>query len=102
MTTREINAWEKARAKALKLAKADLKKSDSWRFEEFSSMSAHDINCKLEQKNGDWRIKKFVFLCESYHGYNQRNPEVWTWLIEVDIDLRKKAVIVGRNVEEVK
>jgi hypothetical protein len=94
MTTREIKAWDKARAKALKLAKADLKKSDGWRLREFSKMYAYDMDFKMKNDN----IEKFVFLCESHHGF----CEVWTWTVEVDIDLRKKAVIVDRNVREVK
>jgi hypothetical protein len=98
MTTREIKAWEKAKAKAIRTAKEDLKKSDGWRLGEFSKMYAYDMDFKLVQKNGDWLIKKFVFLCESHHGF----CEVWTWTVEVDIDLRKKAVIVDRNVREVK
>lgn len=98
MTTREIKAWDKARAKALKFAKADLKKSDGWRLGEFSKMYAYDVDLKSERKNGDWLIKKFVFLCESHHGF----CEVWTWIVEVDIDLRKKAVIMERNIKEVK
>ena len=98
MTTREFNAWEKAKAKAVRTAKADLKKSDGWRLGEFSPMSAYDVGSNLEPKDDAWFIKKFVFLCESHHGF----CEVWTWTVEVDIDLRKKAVIVEKNVEEVK
>jgi hypothetical protein len=93
MTTREIKAWDKARAKAIRTAKEDLKKSDGWRLGDFSSISACDWGFKSVQKNGDWLIKKFVFLCESHRGF----CEVWTWTVEVDIDLRKKAVIVDRK-----
>ena len=83
MTTRE-----KAKEKAIRTVKADLKKSDGWRLGEFSLISAYDM------KNDN--IEKFVFLCESHHGLH----EVWTWDVEVDVDLRKKAVIIERDIKE--